>query len=92
MNCNYYLTEKSTMTGEIVTWSVEKDDLLNSIADVMSGKTMLISLVPCDMPEPMKCKYYKRCTRYDKKATVCNKTGGGSYCGEYRRKEGDLKQ
>jgi len=53
MNCNYYLTEKSTMTGEIVTWSVEKDDLLNSIADIMSGKTTLVSLVPCDMPEPM---------------------------------------
>lgn len=40
----------------------------------------------------LKCKYYDDCEHSDNLSMTCTKNGGGGYCSEYKRREGDLKQ
>ena len=49
----FFVTEKSPMTGEIFTTVVDDADLRKTVEDIIYGRTLLISILPVDMPEPL---------------------------------------
>ncbi|MCX6655536.1 MAG: hypothetical protein NTY03_10520 [Candidatus Bathyarchaeota archaeon] len=41
-----------------------------------------------DSPKPRLCLFAWRCLKYRANAAACNREGGGSFCGEWRKFNG----